>query len=44
MDDFLAYDCFNIPGIVHANIPKARSANVTATALEPSTSSGDKIV
>lgn len=33
-----------IPGIVHANIPNARSANVTATAVEPNTSSGDKIV
>lgn len=33
-----------LPGMVHANIPNARSANVTATALDPSTSSGDKIV
>lgn len=32
------------PGIVHAKYPNALSANVTATALDPITSSGDRIV
>lgn len=35
---------YKIPGMVHANGPNARSAKVTATADEPSTSSGDRIV
>lgn len=35
--------CYS-PGMVHAKIPNTRSAKVTATACEPSTSSGDSTV